>query len=608
MESNEQAWALTVKNLGSNDARAVYKNVKYDMRKYKHLQLFAHANQLEASDPDVTPLQNGQVSVFLRLGSDYRNNYYEYEIPLEITPVRANGKYSNNSFDDRVAVWPEANMFDFDLDMLVELKRLRNKNGISYSQLYTGYDPDKPNNRIAVIGNPSLGEVKTIMIGVRNHADANRSVEVWVNELRLQEFSNEGGWAAQGNMNVQLSDIGSVNVAAQMETAGFGGIEQSVADRSDENTIDYTVTTQVELGRILPEKAKVSVPLYYSYGKTTVKPKYNPFDTDMMLQDAIDALATQQERDSLSSLTTHTERSRNLSFSGIRVNIASKKHPMPYDPANFTFNYSHTEQSTEGETTVYENERTWKGGMNYSWSPNWKTWEPFKDLKGKSKWLQIVKDQNLSFAPQSITFNTDLTRNYYELQERDLDNLQSPNALPVNFSQSFLWNRQFQLRWDIFKALHFNFQSGTRAEVEEPYMQVNKDLYADRYDAWKDSVKMSLRNFGRPLDYNQTVQVSYKLPIHRIPIFDWITADGSYNGTYGWKRGAELQDGSTLGHTVNTQRTINLNGKLAMETLYNHSPFLKEANKRFSASNAKAGANQKRMEKEKEDKAKKEAK
>ncbi len=606
VESNEQAMAMVVENLAPGDARAVYKNCNYNMRQYKHLQMFIHANALAQN---LTQTSDGETSVFIRLGSDYKSNYYEYEVPLKLTAP--SNKYNRYSPADQRAVWPEENLIDIDLALFTDIKKQRNTRSslglANFNTRYSEYDQRRPSNRVSIIGNPTLAEVKTIMVGVRNNGRTVKSVEVWANELRLQEFSNEGGWAAKGNMNVQLSDIGSLNVAAQMETAGFGGIEQSVADRSDENTLDYTITTQVELGRILPEKAKVSVPLYYSYSKETVKPKYNPFDTDMQLQDALDALATQQEKDSLTSLTTHTERSKNISFSGVRVNIASKKHPMPYDPANFTFNYSHSDQSTEGRTTVYEHERTWKGGMNYAWSPNWKPWEPFKKLEGKSKWLQIVKDQNLSFAPQSITFNTDLTRNYYELQERDLDNLDAPNSLPVSFSQNFLWNRQFQLRWDIFKALHFNFQSGTRAEVEEPYMQVNKDLYPDRYSAWKDSVKTSLRNFGRPLDYNQTVQASYKLPINRIPIFDWITADASYNATYGWKRGAELPSGGTLGHTVNTQRTVNLNGKLAMETLYNHSEFLKEANKRFSASNQKNKANQAVEEKKRRDEAKKKA-
>ena len=173
------------------------------------------------------------------------------------------------------------------------------------------------------------------------------SVEVWANELRLQEFSNDGGWAAQGNMNVQLSDIGSVGVNAHMETAGFGGIEQSVQARKDEDNLNYSVTTNMELGRILPEKAKVSVPLYYSYSKETIKPKYNPFDSDMLLKDALDALATEHEKDSLRNLTTHTELSTSLSFSVIQVNRAPRNHPMNYDPANLNFNYSHYRQSNK---------------------------------------------------------------------------------------------------------------------------------------------------------------------------------------------------------------------------------------------------------------------
>ena len=598
IESNEQALALMVKNLGPNDARAVYKNVKYDMRKYKHLQLFTHANQLEPSDPDATALQSGQMSVFLRLGSDYRNNYYEYEIPLELTPIRSE-KYMD-TYEDRKAVWPESNMFDFNLDMLVNLKRLRNKNGVSYSQVYTGYDPEKPSNRIAIVGNPSLGEIKTIMIGIRNHSDANRSAEVWVNELRLQEFTNEGGWAAQGNLNVQFSDIGSFSAMGKVVTAGFGGIEQTVSERTDKDDYQYQFTTNADLGRFLPEKAKVSIPVYYSYSKHIVKPKYNPLDTDMLLSDALDAAQNDEERDSITSLTTTRTVNRNFSITNAKVNIASKKHPMPYDPANFTFSYSSSSSENSGETTVYEYNRSWKAAVAYAWTPNWKNWEPFKNWKTKSKWAQIIKDQNIAFAPQSITFNTDLGHTYYELQERDLENIANAQALPVTWSSTYLWNRNFSLRWDLFKALHFSFQSATHAEVEQPNVVVNKDLYPDEYKAWKDSVKLSLAGFGRPLDYNQSVTMSYKLPLEKIPVLDWMSADASYNSNYSWKRGAELEDGSSLGNYINTQRSVNVNGKLNMETLYNKSPFLKEVNRIFSASNQKSQANKKRTEKAKQ--------
>ncbi len=606
VESNEQALSLIAKNLAPGDARAVFKNCNYDMRQYKHLQMFVHANALAN---DVTGLQDGETSIFLRLGSDYKSNYYEYEVPLTLTPEKLSPGYDTYNANDCRAVWPEENMIDINLSKLTAVKKNRNHEKslgtASYNQEYSEFDSDKPSNRISVMGNPTLGEVRTIMIGIRNNGRTVKSVEVWANELRLQEFSNEGGWAAQAALNIQLSDLGSLNVQGHIEKAGFGGIEQSVSERSNEDTYEYTITTQLDFGKILPPTAKVNVPFYYSYAKETVKPKYNPLDTDMLLSDALEAAATKHEKDSITSLTTQKQVTKNLSLSGVKVNIQSKKHPMPYDPANFTFNYSHTHSYNVGETTAYEHEKTWRGGMNYSWSPNWKAWEPFKNIKSKSKWLDIVKAQNFNYAPQSLTFNTDIVRNYYEIQERDMENLESPNAIPVRWTPSFLWNREFNLRWDLTKALHFTFQSGTHAEIEEPYTPVNKDLYPDSYSAWKDSVWHSIKGFGTPLDYSQNVQASYKVPLDKIPALDWISVDGSYQGNYTWRRGAELEDGSTLGNTINTQRAVNLNGKLAMETLYNHSEFLKEANKRFSTSTIKSEGKKKDQAKQKEKEAKK---
>lgn len=605
VESNEQALSLIVRNLQPGEARAVFKNCHYDMRQYKHLQMFVHANALAN---DITELQNGEASIFLRLGSDYRSNFYEYEIPLQLT---AEGHYDTYSGADCRAVWPEENMLDIDLTRFTALKKQRNHEKslgtASFNKEFSDYDPDRPNNRITVMGNPTLGEVKTIMIGIRNNGRTLKSVEVWANELRLQEFSNDGGWAAQAQLNVQLSDLGSVNVKGHIERAGFGGIEQSVQERSNDDTYEYAVTTQMDLGKLLPPKAKLSVPLYYSYAKETVKPKYNPLDTDMLLSDALDAAVTQHEKDSITSLTTRKQISKNLSLTGVRLNVATRKHPMPYDPANFTFNYSHSHNYNTGETTVYEHEHAWRGGMNYTWSPNWKAWEPFKNIKSKSKWLDLAKAQNFNFAPQTLSFGAEITRNYYEIQERDMDNLESPTAIPVRWTPTFLFNRDFSLRWDLTKALHLNFQSATHAEIEEPYTPVNKDLYPDHYEAWKDSVWHSIRSWGTPLDYQQTVQASYKVPLEKLPVTDWMSLDGNYQGTYSWRRGAELENGSSLGNNINTQRNVTINGKLNLETLYNHSPFLQAANKRFQPSNVKSAGRKNDQEKKKADAAKKKA-
>ena len=577
-ESNEQALCLTVKNLSQNESKAVYKNQNLNLRQYKRLQMFVHANHLV---PNNTQLEDNQLAVFIRLGSDYKNNYYEYLIPLKLTPQ---GNYRWNVPSDRPLVWPEENMLDIDMSIFTAVKKSRNKargQGLaSYNAVYSEYDPNKPNNKVSIVGNPSLAEVKTMVIGVRNLSSSIKSGEVWVNELRLRESNNEGGWAASGALNVQLSDFGSVNMTGRYITDGFGGLEESILQRSTDTQKSYAVTANLELGKLFPEKAKVSAPLYYSYTKEVISPKYNPLDTDMELDDALESAADKRERDSIESIAVTKHTSRNFSLSNMRVDIKNKRFPLPIDPANFSFSYSHAHRNTTGQTTVYENDDQWRGSVNYNYSPVYKTWEPFKNSKSKSKWMQFPKALGFNYLPQNISFNSELMRNYYELQERDLENTENP-SLPLTFSQQFLWNREFQLRWDFTKNLHMSFQSATHAEIEEPYTPVNKDLYPDRYTAWKDSVWTSIKHWGTPLDYQQSFSASYQLPLDKLPILDWVKSDASYTATYSWLRGTELDDGTSLGNTISNNRNLTVNGTFNMETLYNHIPFLKKTNERF---------------------------
>ncbi len=593
VESNEQALCLKVNDLSQNESKAVYKSTKLDLRSYKHLQMFVHANSLQQN---VSDLQDNQLAVFIRLGSDYNNNYYEYQIPLKLTP---HGQYDKYSEADCWAVWPEDNMLDIDLSILTDLKKARNKaraaGGASYTTLYSEYDEDKPNNRVSIKGNPSLGEVKTMMIGVRNLSASNKDGEVWVNELRLMGYSNNGGWAASGTLNMQLSDFGTVNLTGKMMTEGFGGLEEGVTERSTDDYQTYSFTANLELGKFFPDKANVSIPFYYSVTKEKTRPKYNPLDTDIELDDALASAATQQERDSIEAIAITRTTNTNLSLSNVRVGISTKRHPMPYDPANFSFSYSHSHSYTSGETTVYENEDEWSGSLNYSYTPVYKSFEPFKKLKGKSKWLDFPKQLSFNYLPQNIAFNSEITRNYYELQERDLESTDG-TQLPVTFSSEFLWNRDFSVRWDLTKNLHMNFQSATSAEIEEPYVPVNKDIYPDEYKVWKDSVWQSIKDFGTPLDYQQTFTASYQLPLNKLPIFDWLSGDASYTGTYTWVRGSELEDGTSLGNTITNNRNITINSTLNMETLYNHVPFLKKTNERF---NKKTSTTSKRQTKNK---------
>ena len=577
LENNEQALSLTIKDLSSGDARAIYKNTQLDLRRYKHLQLFVHANALPG-DKDLT---DGQMSLFVRLGSDYKNNFYEYEIPLTLTPE---GRYGGEV--GRGAVWPQENMLDVDLDLFTHLKANRNRKKAqgtaAFTQLFSEYDPHRPKNKVSVQGNPSLGEVRTIMIGVRNNSRAPRSVEVWANELRLQDFSNQGGWAAQSQLNVQLSDLATVNLSGHIETNGFGGLEETVSQRRNDDLSQFSITTNVDAGKLLPEKVKLTAPIYYSYSKEVVTPRYNPLDTDMPMAEALNALPSAAQRDSLRELTSRVVVNKNFSVSDLRFNRTTQGTPMPYDLSNFTVGFAQSSRHTAGTTTAWERDMNWKMNFAYAYSPGRFSFEPLRGIiKSKSPWLRIFRDFGINYLPQSIAFNSDISRHYYELQERDMENLEN-KSLPLTFSSDFLWNRSFQLRWDPTKNIHFNFSSGTNAEIEQPNTPVNEALYPDRYTAWKDSITRSILELGRPLAYQQNAELSWNVPLNKIPALDWVTVDAKYSSSYNWTRGIESSTGQSLGNTIANRRDLSANGRFNMENLYNKVEFLKRVNRKFS--------------------------
>ena len=594
-QENEQAMSLKIRNLERGDARAVYQNAGLDTRQYRRLQMFVHA---EKFIDDNTDLQNNELSVFLRLGSDFKNNYYEYEIPLKLTPP---GVYSSFISSDQLAVWPKENMFDFPFEVLTNLKLNRNKekrkasSNVNFYTPYTETDPNNPNNQITVVGNPSLSDVKVIMIGVRNRSTSGtpKSGEVWVNELRVTDFNEDGGWAGNANLNVAVSDLGTVNFAGQMTTAGFGSLDQGIMERSMDDFYQYNVSANVELGKMFPEKAKITAPMFYTYSQQVTTSKYNPLDQDILLKEALDAAASSAERDSIKNFAQDVVTTKSIAFSNVKVGIKSK-NPMPWDPDNFNFSYSYAENDKHNPTTEYERNTDTRLGFGYGYSPFVKPFAPFKNMKSKSGSTKFLREFSLNYLPNSFTFNSEITRNYYELQLRDLNNMGGENVIPPSFRDDFYWNRSMSLQWNLTKNLNLSIQTGTQARIETPHdIQPNRDVVGnDKYKQWKDSVWSSILDLGTPLAYAQTFNATYNIPFRLIPILDFMSGSLGYSATYNWDKGAEIgSDGSDdsegdnieLGNTITNDRTISINNvNLNFLNLYNKSDFLKKANQKFT--------------------------
>jgi cell surface protein SprA len=591
LQQNEQSMVLRVNDLSPGDARGVYKNASYDMRQYKRLQMFVHAEKMTVDNYN---LKDNELSCFIRIGSDLENNYYEYEIPLRLTPA---GIYSGEKPADRETVWYPENMFDFSFDVLTNVKLKRNKENASLRSsnlvAYVDHDPNKPNNKITVKGNPSISEVENILIGVRNNSGGTKSGEIWTDELRMSQFDESGGWAAMGNLAVGLSDVGTINFSGRMETAGYGGIESNVMTRRLDNLYQMNFSTALELGRFLPEAIKLKIPAYFSYSNETLAPKYNPLDQDILLNDALKTLPKNQNvdgiriltQDSLNAIANTVNTTKSFNITGAKVNVKSKT-PQFYDPANVTFTYAYNEtnqHNSEIEQNLIKDQRA---AVNYSFGFNPKPFEPFKSVKALDKPLfKIIKDFNFNYLPSSLSYISNLDRQYSQVQLRDLNvtstdaGSSSTNINRTN-SSNFMWNRQFDIKYDLTKAIRLSFQTAMNANIAEP-LNRTPEIGKQYYEVWRDSVWSNIKRLGTPYTYQQVFSASWSLPINKIPLFDWIVSNASYNSTYNWNRMAIIPGGENPGNIATSMGSWQVDGQFNFENLYNKSKYLKEVNRRF---------------------------
>lgn len=570
---NEQSLQLLTCNLRDGDARASFRNVSFDIRSYKKMRMYIHA---EGADPN-NPLEYGDVSVFIRLGNDLDQNYYEYEVPAVPSPLF-------NS--DPSLVWPEANNMVIEFAKLNDAKIIRDQSGFARNERFLQYDGDR---RIVVKGNPNLSKMTTIMIGIRNPKkdgpEANpwqvddaqpQCVEVWVNELRLTDFDQRGGWAAIARLNTTLADLGTLNIAGNYSTPFWGSIDKKVSERQRETKYGIDISSNLELGKFLPEESGVRIPMYVGYSEAISNPQFDPLSPDIEFDEATRTLTSEERKAKLKRSQTYTRR-RSINFTNVRkdrTGQAGKEHL--WDVENLSVSYAYSDREFHDINTQYENERSYRGALAYNHAPKPKLVKPFENVGflGNSSWLKLIKDFNFYLGLKQLNARTSVDRVYMERLIRPNPDIESLPPVPT-YNKSFNWNSQYGFRYELTKSLKLDFTANNRAIIGETPGIVNPK-YQDTYQAWKDSVLSSVRNWGEATNYNQTVTLTYQLPLDKFPLTDWITANTSYAAGYQWDRAPLQQD--SLGGTVQNSQNISLNGQLNFVNLYNKSKYLKKIN------------------------------
>jgi cell surface protein SprA len=581
---NEQSMVLKVNDLEQGDARAAYKSIYMDFRRYKHLKLEVHAEQM-----DGYPIKDDELVFFVRLGSDYSFNYYEYEIPLKITPP---GRYNGEILSDRYEVWPDENRMDIPLELFTNAKldrdaRIRQAGSSFriqdiYEVPHQGWNNGK--NRVKIKGSPNLGNIQVMMMGIRNRKGqvntGPRSVEVWVNELRLSDFDQQGGWAANARVTTRLADLGTFTMAGRKRSEGFGSIEQNVNQRSLDNLTEMDIATTADLGRFFPRESGVRIPMYYGYSRSNKNPKYDPLNPDIELEESLKRSETRAERDSIRFIAQDLVVRKSLNFTNVKVEpqLKEAKKPMPWDPGNFAATYSYSELSSRNINTEYNIDKTYRGMLSYNFNTRSELFQPFQKVKGLNKGpLALIGDFNIYPLPTQISFRTDLYRRYNEIQTRNITN--PGMILPPTFQKDFLWNRFFDLRYDVTRSLKVDFSSRSTSRIDEPEGRINRR--DNDYEWKKDSILSSLWDMGRPVLYNHNVNASYSLPLNRIKFLNFLNVNGRYQGTYNWSAGPLTADTVRLGNTVENSQNLQMTGNINLTSLYNQIPYLKRLDEKF---------------------------
>jgi len=586
INQNEQSLSLRVSGAGleDGDSRAVFKNVSLDMRQFNKLKMFLHAEPL-TTDTGLDALQNDQMVAFVRFGNDFTNNYYQVEIPLQVTPLIPTPATAEE-------IWPELNNIDLPLALLTKLKILAMS--IDPTTLPDGVltkddfelDPSLAGNtsrgplKISIKGNPNFGLVRNLMVGLKNAHNERIRGEVWFNELRLSDMDNTGGMAAILNLDANLADFATISANGSKSTSGFGALEQGPNERSREDLQQYNIVTNIGLGKLLPKKWGINLPFNYSVGEETITPEYDPFNQDIRLDQLLNNTADAAERDNISNRAIDYTKRRSINFIGVKKERSPEQKQHFYDPENITLSYSYNEVEKHNYEIENYSDQLVNTTVDYTFAFQPKPIEPFKKSKmmKKSDYWKLLSDFNFNYLPTNVSFSSNIIRQYNKQQFRQVE----VEGIPLDplYRRNYMFNYQYGFNYNITKSLRLNY-SGASQNIVRSYLN-EENIPDNSYTVWTD-----FWNTGTPNQHTQQLVLNYDLPINKIPVFAFVKSTYSYTGDYSWQRASlalstiEASDGNTynLGNTIQNASSHRLNTAFNMETFYKYIGLSKKAKK-----------------------------
>ncbi len=579
IDQEEQSLLLNVCNLESEDSRAVFKNINLDMRQYERLRMFLHA---EDQDTGFDNSNSRELVGFLRIGNDLNDNYYQIEVPLVKSP---------SGTLNREALWPEENEINLSLEILEQIKALSISNGtlssgeanffdvvnggvVAVENEFAGYETGR--QRVAIKGNPNFGDIRNIMVGIKNATGRSACAQVWFNELRLSGLDNEGGWAAVLSVDTNLADFASISATGRKSTSGFGTLEQGPSERALEDVQQYDVVTNVNIGQLLPKKWGIQLPFNYAQSEELITPKYDQQFKDLTLDSRLDAATSQEEEDRIREQSEDYTKRQSINFIGVRKNRTGDKKPRFYDVENLTLNHSYNKVEHRDFEIESSTDQTIRTGANYAFNFNPIKIEPFKknDSLFTGKYWKAIKDFNFNLLPTSVAVNSNINRQFNRQKFREVDLTGDNIGIEELFRRNYTFDFQYTINYNFSDALQINFTAANNNIVRNYF--IDDDLIAAEQDPTLN-VWDGFLDVGDPNRQTQSFGLNYQIPFNKIPTLSFINATYQYSGDFQWQKGSDffersIEDGGigSPNNTVQNSNTHNLNTSLDMRRFYNY--------------------------------------
>src|ERR1017187_7411539 len=565
---NEQSLTLQFCGLAKNDGKAIYQTyANRDFRQFGKMQMYIHAEKNIQS-----VLKDNDLVAIIRIGSDFVSNYYEVKIPLKLTPLNTGLNPDSQAYND--TLWNQLNSLDLDLGILPQIKTARNLSNTPLGQLFSQLQSN--GQTYSIIGNPNLGQVSGILMGVNNVNAGSACGEIWFDELRLSSLNEKGGWASLAKIDANLADLGTVSVSVNTHSVGFGTLEQNVSQRYLDNFMQVDAATNLELGKLLPKNAALSIPFFASYSQAVSTPEYDPFQGDITLKKEL-SYTPKSQRDSIKNYAVDFSSTKVISVTNLHKNRTKNKKPKPWDIENFDLSYNYTQTVAHNPLIEYNTVTKQKAGLGYNFTAKPKYIEPFKKIfkKTKTHWFDLIKDLNFNPVPSQVSFRADVNRLFGVTKPRDIGDTTTKFLIPETYDQIFTFNRNYILRWDLTRSLNMDYTALNNAVIDQPYGRLDTK-------AKRDTVLGNFFKGGRNTMFTQTFNLAYNVPVNKFPLLDWTTLRIGYTANYQWIGASRLA--VNLGNILENGQQEQANLQLDFNKLYNKSKWLKAVNQLSKAS------------------------